>query len=84
MPICQMINYKTKKKKNPEEQNTLAYDPDVSQDEYYSTAIDVTADSMTIQMGKLVIEPFTTDKAQYQMKHYMFTEISRGISTILR
>ena len=50
-----------KVKEDPEEQDTLVYDPDVSQDDYYSTAIDVTADSMTIQMGNPVIEPFTTD-----------------------
>ena len=50
-----------KEKEDPEEQDTLVYDPDVSQDEYYSTAIDVTADSTTIQMGKTVIKPFTTD-----------------------
>ena len=56
-----MINYKTQKE-DPEEQDTLVYDPDVSQDEYYSTAIDVTADSTTIQMGKLGIESFTTDE----------------------
>ena len=50
-----------KEKEDPQEQDTLVYDLDVFQDEYYSTAIDVTADSMTIQMGKSVIEPFTTD-----------------------
>ena len=49
-----------KEKEDPKEQDTLVYDPDVSQDEYYSTAIDVTADSMTVQMGKPGIEPFTT------------------------
>ena len=43
------------------EQDTLVHDTDVSQDEYDSKAIDVIADSMTIQMGKSVIEPFTTD-----------------------
>ena len=43
------------------EQDTLVYNTDVSQDEYYSTATDVITDSMTIQMGKPVIEPFTTD-----------------------
>ena len=43
------------------EQDTLVYDTDVFQDEYYSTAIDVIADSMRVQMGKPVIEPFTTD-----------------------
>ena len=43
------------------EQDTLVHDTDVSQDEYDSTAIDVNADSMTIQMGKPVTEPFTTD-----------------------
>ena len=46
---------------DPTEQDTLVYDTDVSQDEYYSTAIDVIADSTTIQMGKPAIEPFTTD-----------------------
>ena len=50
-----------KEKEDPGEQDTLVYDPDVSQDEYYSMAIDVTADSMTIQMGKPVIDPFTTN-----------------------
>ena len=50
-----------KEKEDPEEQDTLLYDPDVSQDEYYSTAIDVIADSMTTQMGKPNKEPFTTD-----------------------
>ena len=50
-----------KEKEDPMEQDTLVYDTDVSQDEYYNTAIDVIADSMTIQMGKPVIEPFTTD-----------------------
>ena len=49
------------KEKDPQEQDTLVYDPDVSQDEYYSTATDVTADSTTIHMGKPGIEPFTTD-----------------------
>ena len=48
-------------KEDPVEQDTLVYDPDVSQDEYYSTAIDVIADSMTTQMGKPDIEPFATD-----------------------
>ena len=32
-----------------------------SQDEYYSKAIDVTADNMITQMGKPGIKPFTTD-----------------------
>ena len=50
-----------KEKEDPKEQDTFVYDPDISQDECYSTAIDVIADSMTIQMGKPVIEPFTTD-----------------------
>ena len=50
-----------KEKEDPAEQDTLVYDTDVSQDEYYSTAMDVIADSMTTQMGKPVIEPFTTD-----------------------
>ena len=50
-----------KRKEDPVEQATLVYDTDVSQDEFYSTAIDATADSMTIQMGKPGIEPFTTD-----------------------
>ena len=50
-----------KEKEDPMEQDTLVYDADVSQDEYYSTAIDVIADSTAIQMGKTVIEPFTTD-----------------------
>ena len=48
-------------KEDPEEQDTLVYDPDVSQDEYCSTATGVTVDSTTIQMGKPGIEPFTTD-----------------------
>ena len=39
-----------KEKEDPTEQDTLVYDTDVFQDEYYSTAIDVMADSMTIQM----------------------------------
>ena len=52
---------KDKEKEDPKEQDTLVYNPDVSKDEYYSTAIDVTADSMIIQMGKPVIESFTTD-----------------------
>ena len=43
------------------EQDTLVHNTDVSQDEYDSTAIDVIADSGTIQMGKPVIEPFTAD-----------------------
>ena len=50
-----------KAKEDPEQQDILVYDPDVSQDEYYSTAIDVITDSMATQMGKPVIEPFTTD-----------------------
>ena len=50
-----------KEKEDPVEQDTLVHDTDVSQDEYYSTAIDVIADSMTIQMGKPVIDPFRTD-----------------------
>ena len=50
-----------KEKEDPAEQDTLVYDTDISKDEYYSTAIDIIADSMTIQMGKQVIEPFTTD-----------------------
>ena len=50
-----------KEKEDPLEQDTLVCDTDVSQDEYYSTAVDVIADSTTIQMGKPVIEPFTTD-----------------------
>ena len=50
-----------KEKEDPEEQDTLVYNPNVSQDEYYSTAIDVTADGTTAQMGKPVIGPFTTD-----------------------
>ena len=48
-------------KEDPDEQDTLVYNPDVSQDEYYSTAFDVIADSMTTQMEKPDIEPFTTD-----------------------
>ena len=50
-----------KEEEDPIEQDTLVYNADVSQDEYYSTAIDVIADSTTIQMGKPVIEPFATD-----------------------
>ena len=50
-----------KEKEDPEEQDTLVYDPDVSKDEYYCTAIDIIADSMTIQTGKPGIEPFTKD-----------------------
>ena len=50
-----------KEKEDPMEQDTLVYNSDVSQNKCYSTAIDVIADSMTIQMGKPVIEPFTTD-----------------------
>ena len=46
---------------DPMEQDTLVHNIDVSQDEYNSTAIDIIADSMTIQMGKPVTEPFTTD-----------------------
>ena len=46
---------------DPTKQDTLVHDTDVSQDEYDSTAIDIVADSMTIQMGKPVMEPFTTD-----------------------
>ena len=34
---------------------------DVSQDEYNHTAIAIIADSTTIQLGKPVTEPFTTD-----------------------
>ena len=34
---------------------------DVSQDEYNHTAIAIIADSTTIQLGKQVTEPFTTD-----------------------
>ena len=41
-----------REEEDPTEQDTLVYDTDVSQDEYYSTAIDVIADSMTIQMGR--------------------------------
>ena len=50
-----------KEKEDPAEQDTLVHDTDVSQDEYNGTAIDVIVDSMTIQMGKPVIEPFPTD-----------------------
>ena len=50
-----------KEKEDPEEQDTLVYDPDVSYDEYYGTAIDVIADSTSTHMGKPDIEPFTTD-----------------------
>ena len=50
-----------KEKEDPVEQDIPVYDTEVSQDEYYSTAIDVIADSMTTKMGKPVIEPFTTD-----------------------
>ena len=48
-------------KEDPTEQDTLVYNPDTSQDEYYSTAIDVTGDSMKIQIGKPVTIPFTPD-----------------------
>ena len=37
---------------------TLTYNPDASQDEHYSTAIDITDDSMEIQMAKPATEPF--------------------------
>ena len=50
-----------KEEEDPAENDTLVYDTDVSQDGYYSTVIDIIADSMTIQMGKPVLEPFTTD-----------------------
>ena len=50
-----------KEEEDPTEEDTPVYYTDVSQDEYHSTAIDIIADSMTIQMGKPVIEPFTTD-----------------------
>ena len=43
------------------EQDTLVHNTDVSQDDYDSTAIDVIADSTTIQLGKPVTEQFTTD-----------------------
>ena len=43
------------------EQDTLVHDTDVSQVEYDSKAIDVIADSTTIQVGKPVTEHFTTD-----------------------
>ena len=46
---------------DPVEQDTVVYDTGVSQNEYDSTAIDIIADIMTIQMGKPVTEPFTTD-----------------------
>ena len=46
---------------DPTKQDTLVHDTDVSQDDYNSTAIDVIADSMTIQLGKPVTEHFTTD-----------------------
>ena len=46
---------------DPVEQDTLVHDTDVSQDEWDSTAIDIIADSMTIQMGKPVTESFITD-----------------------
>ena len=52
---------KDEEEQDPVEQDTLAHDTDVSQDEYNSTAIDVIADSVTIQMGKPVIEPFKAD-----------------------
>ena len=43
------------------EQDTLVHYRDVSQDKYNSAAIDIFADSRTIQIGKPVTEPFTTD-----------------------
>ena len=46
----------------PTEQDTLVHDTDVSQDDYDGTAIDVIADSMTIQWEKPVTELFTTDE----------------------
>ena len=46
---------------DPMEQDSLVHDTDVSQDEYNSTAIDIIADSMKIQMGKPVTESFITD-----------------------
>ena len=44
----------------------------MSQDEYYSTAIDVTGDSMTIQMGKPVTDPliFVTICLQKYLEEY--------------
>ena len=59
-----LIQLQDEEKEDPTEQDTLVYDPDTSQDEYYSTAIDVTSDSMTIQMGKPVTEPFTPDEVR--------------------
>ena len=50
-----------KEEEDPAEQDTLVYGTDVSQDEYYSTAIDVIANSMTIQMGKPVVEHIAAD-----------------------
>ena len=50
-----------KQEQDPTKQNTLTHDTDVFQNEYDSTAIDIIADSMTIQMGKPVTEPFTID-----------------------
>ena len=52
---------KDEEEQDPMEQDTLVHDTDVSQDEYNSTAIDIIADSTTIQMGKPDTEPFTTD-----------------------
>ena len=40
----------------------LVHGTDVSQDDYHSTAIDIIADSMTIQWEKPVAELFTTDE----------------------
>ena len=50
-----------KEEEDAAEQDTLVYDTDVSPDEYYSTAINIIADSTTMQMGQPVIEPFSTD-----------------------
>ena len=79
-----------KEEQDPTEQDTLLHPTDVSQDEYDSAAIDVIADSTTIQMGKSVTEHFTTDDITIPNEKVgcifvtTFTAISSGISTILR
>ena len=52
----------------PVEQDTPVRNTDVLQDDYYSTAIDVIADSMTIQWEKPVTELFTTDEVTVSNK----------------
>ena len=50
--------------KKIQQKDTLVCNPDASQDEYYDTALDVTGDSMSIQMGRPITEPFISDEVR--------------------